>query len=160
MPSPGVAVPCDQYKVGLPLGSGAGSSRTERVVIFMLGMCVFAPNKSRNADRGSKISQIGNRRAPSRKMYIAQMSPKDKSSLRCSRVLGSYFLLEQKEGKVQFGYFTHSREFFELNEGVRAGSRGQFLRHSRPRQSSITPNVGTSFISLMLWLHKTARCDA
>ena len=74
-------------------------------------------------------------------------------------------------------YFTHSREFFALNDGVPADLGGQLSRRSRPRRpgsnccsddgrlrscgnfKSISPNAGTSFIALMFWLHKRARCD-
>ena len=78
-------------------------------------------------------------------------------------------------------YFTHSRQFFELNDGVRADLEGQFSRRSRPRHSSsqgsnccsddgrlrscgnfksISRDAGTSFIGFALWLHKRARCEA
>ena len=68
-------------------------------------------------------------------------------------------------------YFTHSRQFFELNDGVRADLEGQFSRRSRPRRSSsqgsnccsddgrlrscgnfksISRDAGTSFIGFTL----------
>jgi hypothetical protein len=78
-------------------------------------------------------------------------------------------------------YFTHSREFHELNDGVRA-DLGVILatlhgRGARPRRDriavpmdgrlrfcgnfkSISRDAGTSFVGLTLWLHKRARCEA
>ena len=78
-------------------------------------------------------------------------------------------------------YFTHSREFFELNDGVRADLGVNSRDAPRPRRSSsprsnccsddgrlrfcgnfksITRDAGTSFVGLTLWLHKRARCEA
>ena len=77
-------------------------------------------------------------------------------------------------------YFTHSPEFFELNDGVRA-DLGVNSRDAHDAAlvltgfefavlmmdaevlwqfQVITPDAGTSFIALLLWLHKRARCDA
>ena len=78
-------------------------------------------------------------------------------------------------------YFAHSREFFELNDGVRADLGVNSRDAPRPRRSSsprsnccsddgrlrfcgnfksITRDAGTSFVGLTLWLHKRARCEA
>ena len=77
-------------------------------------------------------------------------------------------------------YFTQ-RQFFELNDGVRADLGVNSRDAPRPRRSSspgsnccsddgrlrfcgnfksISRDAGTSFIGLTLWLHKRARCEA